>query len=122
MLTTVARAVPHAVAGEIMSQPKACAPHVPSDDQDKSKARWIISPPVLYLLEQVFKMEHFPSLHMRQRLAADLNVSARQVCTSKTRAPAVWPTNPAACFPVPSPPFICGWRPGGKGWLGRRLR
>jgi len=46
---------------------------------EKTKARWIISPPVLYLLEQVFKMEHFPSLHMRQRLAADLNVSARQV-------------------------------------------
>ena len=54
-----------------------------------AKARWLISPPALYLLEQVFKMEHFPSLHMRQRLAADLNVSARQVrgYTPRARAP-----------------------------------
>ena len=58
---------------------ESCAPHVSDNEQDKTKARWIISPPALYLLEQVFKIEHFPSLHMRQRLAADLNVSARQV-------------------------------------------
>ena len=57
-----------------MSYAKSCVPHV-----DKSKVRWIISAPALHLLEQVFKMEHFPSLHMRQRLAADLDVSARQV-------------------------------------------
>ena len=57
-------------------------PHVLApEEQDRSKARWIISAPALYLLEQVFKIEHFPSLHMRQRLAADLKVSARQVKT-----------------------------------------
>jgi hypothetical protein len=67
-----------------------------------AKARWLISPPALYLLEQVFKMEHFPSLHMRQRLAADLNVSARQVrgYTPRARAPPaaleIGGVNPAA--------------------------
>ena len=61
------------------SYAKSCVPHVESSNDDKTKARWIISAPALHLLEQVFKMEHFPSLHMRQRLAADLNVSARQV-------------------------------------------
>ena len=66
---------------------ESCAPHVSDNEQDKTKARWIISPPALYLLEQVFKMEHFPSLHMRQRLAADLHVSARQVQTPPTPPP-----------------------------------
>ena len=50
-----------------------------SSDEDKSKARWSISSSALYLLEQVFKIERFPSLHMRQRLAVDLGVTARQV-------------------------------------------
>ena len=63
------------------SYAKSCVPHVESSNDDKTKARWIISAPALHLLEQVFKMEHFPSLHMRQRLAADLKVSARQVKT-----------------------------------------
>ena len=47
--------------------------------ESKRNSRWIITPSMLYLLEQVFNIERFPSLHMRQRLAADLQVSARQV-------------------------------------------
>ncbi len=43
------------------------------------KGRWIISASALYLLEQVYKIENYPSLHMRQRLATDLGVSQRQV-------------------------------------------
>jgi len=41
--------------------------------------RWIISSSALYLLEQVYKIENYPSLHMRQRLATDLEVSQRQI-------------------------------------------
>ena len=53
---------------------------MPSQRSHVSKAgRWIIDAPTLYLLEQVFKMERFPSQHMRQRLATDLKVSDRQV-------------------------------------------
>ncbi len=40
--------------------------------------RWKITSTTLGLLEQVFKIERFPSLHMRQRLAADIGVSSRQ--------------------------------------------
>ena len=41
--------------------------------------RWIISSSALYLLEQMYEIENDPPLHMRQRLAADLEVSQRQV-------------------------------------------
>ena len=41
--------------------------------------RWNISRPVLAVLEQVFTLEKFPSQLMRQRLAADLSVTPRQV-------------------------------------------
>ena len=41
--------------------------------------RWNINRSALYVLEQVFALEKFPSHHMRQRLAADLGVTARQV-------------------------------------------
>eukprot|EP00322_Chrysochromulina_rotalis_P000270 CAMPEP_0115849252 /NCGR_PEP_ID=MMETSP0287-20121206/11353_1 /TAXON_ID=412157 /ORGANISM="Chrysochromulina rotalis, Strain UIO044" /LENGTH=660 /DNA_ID=CAMNT_0003303213 /DNA_START=76 /DNA_END=2059 /DNA_ORIENTATION=- len=44
-----------------------------------NKGRWIITSSALYLLEQVYKIENYPSLQMRQRLAMDLGVSARQV-------------------------------------------
>ena len=57
--------------------PAHVTPYPPAPE--RSKQRWIISSAALYLLEQVFKMERFPSLHMRQRLAMDLGVSARQV-------------------------------------------
>ena len=53
---------------------------------DKTKGRWTISSSALYLLEQVFKMERFPSLHMRQRLAADPGVTARQVGRRRSRS------------------------------------
>ena len=58
-----------------------------------SKIRWIISSSALFLLEQIFKIDRFPSLEMRQRLADDLGVSARQVCGHGTNnAPARAPT------------------------------
>ena len=40
--------------------------------------RWIITRPALYVLEQVFAIEKFPSHVMRQRLAQDLGVTPRQ--------------------------------------------
>ena len=80
---------------------KSCSPHVP---ENEPKARWIISPPTLYLLEQVFKMEHFPSLHMRQRLAADLNVSARQVRRRALPPPPPPPRPRTPGVPAPAPP------------------
>jgi len=49
-------------------------------DETKSKLpRWNINRSALYVLEQVFDLEKFPSHHMRQRLAADLAVTPRQV-------------------------------------------
>lgn len=48
-------------------------------DIDKSKApRWNIKPAALTVLEQIFTLEKFPSQHIRQRLAYDLAVTARQ--------------------------------------------
>ena len=48
--------------------------------------RWIISSSALYLLEQMYEIENDPSLHMRQRLATDLEVSQRQV-SARARPP-----------------------------------
>lgn len=61
---------------------QACRPQIlqaVEAPDNYAKGRWIISSSALYLLEQIFKIENYPSLHMRQRLAADLGVSARQV-------------------------------------------
>jgi hypothetical protein len=48
--------------------------------------RWIISSSALYLLEQMYEIENDPPLHMRQRLATDLEVSQRQV-SARARPP-----------------------------------
>ena len=56
----------------------AVPPAVPSVREVKAP-RWNISRPVLAVLEQVFTLEKFPSQLMRQRLAADLSVTPRQV-------------------------------------------
>ena len=58
--------------------------------------RWIISSSALYLLEQVYKIENYPSLHMRQRLAADLEVSQRQVFAR------AWPPVRPGSLPPPT--------------------
>ena len=50
--------------------------------------RWNINRSALYVLEQVFALEKFPSHHMRQRLAADLGVTARQVSNPLGSPPA----------------------------------
>ena len=47
---------------------------------------WIISSSALYLLEQMYEIENDPPLHMRQRLATDLEVSQRQV-SARARPP-----------------------------------
>jgi hypothetical protein len=88
-------------------------------DADRSKqSRWVITSPALYLLEQVYKMERFPSLRMRQRLAADLNVSARQVCARVASCehlrppphppPLLYPTFAPVAVP---PPATCQCNP-----------
>ena len=47
-------------------------------NQDKAP-RWIVSRPALFILEQVFALEKFPTMLMRTRLATDLGVTPRQV-------------------------------------------
>ena len=82
-----------------------------------SKRRWIISSSVLYLLEHVFKMERFPSLHMRQRLAADLGVSTRQVRAMPRMPPSLAPSSPPSLLCAPDAGshsrcrFCCGHSP-----------
>ena len=65
-----------------------------NDQPGGSKApRWIITRPALYVLEQVFTIEKFPSHVMRQRLAQDLGVSGRQVRTVSNLPPLPVPTH-----------------------------
>jgi len=52
---------------------------MPQGVREVKAPRWNISRPVLVVLEQVFALEKFPSQLMRQRLAADLGVTPRQV-------------------------------------------
>lgn len=65
----------------------AATPAEQYDGEKGSKARWIISSSALFLLEQVYRIDRFPSLEMRQRLADDLGVSARQVRARAPRGP-----------------------------------
>ena len=63
-------------------------PAILNDDSKRSKLpRWHVSKESLAVLEHVFSIEQFPSMVMRQRLAADLSVTPRQV-TVGSRGPA----------------------------------
>ncbi|KAL1503161.1 hypothetical protein AB1Y20_011220 [Prymnesium parvum] len=53
-------------------------PHSLGGSKQKSP-RWIITRPALFVLEQVFTIDKFPSHVMRQRLAQELGVTPRQV-------------------------------------------
>ena len=59
----------------------ASSPPLLSAIENPISRRWIIniSSSALYLLEQMYEIENDPPLHMRQRLATDLEVSQRQV-------------------------------------------
>lgn len=59
-------------------QHDAHANSLPGNQQNKSP-RWIITRPALFVLEQVFTIDKFPSHVMRQRLAQDLGVTPRQI-------------------------------------------
>lgn len=53
---------------------------MPADDGDGARvARWNIAPDALEVLEEVFLVQQFPPIAMRERLAQTLNVTARQI-------------------------------------------
>ena len=71
--------------GRVRVQP--ASPQLLSAIDNPISGRWIkISSSALYLLEQMYEIENDPPLHMRQRLATDLEVSQRQV-SARARPP-----------------------------------
>ena len=73
-----------APCGRVRVQP--ASPQLLSAIDNPISGRWIISSSALYLLEQMYEIENDPPLHMRQRLATDLEVSQRQV-SARARPP-----------------------------------
>ena len=69
--------------GRVRVQP--ASPQLLSAIDNPISGRWIISSSALYLLEQMYEIENDPPLHMRQRLATDLEVSQRLV-SARARA------------------------------------
>ena len=72
------------LCGRVRMQP--ASPQLLSAIDNPISGRWIISSSALYLLEQMYEIENDPPLHMRQRLATDLEVSQRQV-SARARPP-----------------------------------
>ena len=73
--------------GRVRVQP--ASPQLLSAIDNPISGRWIISSSALYLLEQMYEIENDPPLHMRQRLATDLEVSQRQVSARARARPPV---------------------------------
>jgi hypothetical protein len=48
-------------------------------DDGARMPRWNITPEALYVLEDVFRMQPFPPIMMREKLAKSLDVTPRQV-------------------------------------------
>ena len=54
----------------------------PDVDDGARLPRWNITPEALYILEDIFRMQPFPPIMMREKLAKSLDVTPRQVAAA----------------------------------------